>query len=272
MFGMAPHKAGASALTPKGMSMSVSSSPSSSLSSLSSSLEGKTVLITGANRGIGRALTQEALHRGAAVVYAATRKPFRHDDPRVRPVTIDLADPDGIRAAAAGVDHLDVLVNNAGIAAYDDLSDPGVLREQLAVNLFGPLEVTNAFLPALTRSRGAVVTISSTAGLAPLPFIPSYSISKAALLALTQAHRALLAPAGVRVHAVLAGPVDTEMSKDFAAAKASPQSVAAAVFDGLAAGQEEIFPDPAARQLTEAWAGGAAKVLERSYAELLAAS
>ncbi|NUR62936.1 MAG: SDR family NAD(P)-dependent oxidoreductase [Catenulispora sp.] len=249
----------------------MSESLSASLSP-STSLEGKTVLITGANRGIGRALTEEALQRGAAVVYAGTRKPFSHADPRVRPVTIDLADPDGIRAAAKGIDELDVLVNNAGIAAYDDLSDPEVLRQQLAVNVFGPLEVTNAFVPALTRSRGAIVTVSSTAGLAPLPFIPSYSISKAAVLALTQAHRALLAPSGVRVHAVLAGPVDTEMSKDFQAAKASPRSVAAAIFDGLAAGQEEIFPDPAAQQLTAAWADGASKVLERSYAELLGAS
>lgn len=244
----------------------------SASASTSASLEAKTVLITGANRGIGRALTEEALRRGAAAVYAATRKPFTHGDPRVQPVTIDLSDPAGIRAAAKGIDHLDLLVNNAGIAAYDDLSDPEVLRQQLAVNLFGPLEVTNAFVPALRRSQGAVVTISSTAGLAPLPFIPSYSISKAALLALTQAQRALLAPSGVRVHAVLAGPVDTEMSKDFQAAKATPQSVAVAVFDGLAAGQDEIFPDPAARQLAEAWAGGASKVLERSYEELLAAS
>ncbi|OLE26968.1 MAG: short-chain dehydrogenase [Catenulispora sp. 13_1_20CM_3_70_7] len=236
------------------------------------SVEGKSVLITGANRGIGRALTQEALQRGAAVVYAATRKHFTHADARVRPVTIDLADADGIRTAAKDIEELDVLVNNAGIAAYDDLSDPAVLRRQLAINLFGPLEVTNAFLPALTRSQGAVVTISSTAGLAPLPFIPSYSVSKAAVLALTQAHRALLTPRGIRVHAVLAGPVDTEMSKDFQAAKASPESVAAAIFDGLAAGQEEIFPDAAAQQLTQAWADGASKMLERSYADLLPAS
>jgi NAD(P)-dependent dehydrogenase (short-subunit alcohol dehydrogenase family) len=236
------------------------------------SVEGKSVLITGANRGIGHALTQEALQRGAAVVYAATRKPFTHADARVRPVTIDLADADGIRTAAKGIDELDVLVNNAGIAAYDDLSDPAVLQQQLAINLFGPLEVTNAFLPALIRSQGAVVTISSTAGLAPLPFIPSYSISKAALLALTQAHRALLTPRGIRIHAVLAGPVDTEMSKDFHAAKASPESVATAIFDGLAAGPEEIFPDAAAQQLTQAWADGASKVLERSYADLLATS
>jgi NAD(P)-dependent dehydrogenase (short-subunit alcohol dehydrogenase family) len=228
----------------------------------------KTILITGANRGIGRALVDEALDRGAARVYAATRTPFTHPDGRVRQVTIELTSPDSVRAVAEGIDALDLLVNNAGIAAYDDLSDPAVLQQQLAVNLFGTLDVTQALLPALMRSRGAIVNVVSTAGLAALPFIPSYSISKAATLSLTQALRGLLAASGVRVHAAIPGPVDTDMSKDFIAAKASAQSVAAAIFDGLADGAEEIFPDPASRQISESWTNGAAKVLERSYADL----
>lgn len=228
----------------------------------------KTILITGANRGIGRALVDEALDRGAARVYAATRTPFTHPDGRVRQVTIELTRPDSVRAVAEGIDSLDLLVNNAGIAAYDDLSDPAVLQQQLAVNLFGTLDVTQALLPALMRSRGAIVNVVSTAGLAALPFIPSYSISKAATLSLTQALRGLLAASGVRVHAAIPGPVDTDMSKDFIAAKASAQSVAAAIFDGLADGAEEIFPDPASRQISESWTNGAAKVLERSYADL----
>ena len=235
-------------------------------------LEGKTVLITGAKRGIGRALVDEALARGADRVYAATRKPSTHADPRVQPVTIDLTDADSTRAAAADIEVLDVLVNNAGIAGYDDLSDAAVLQQHLAVNLIGTLEVTQAFLPALMRSEGSVVNLTSTAGVAPLPFIPSYSISKAALLSLTQALRALFAPRGVRVHAVIAGPVDTQMSKDFKVPKASAGSVAAAIFDGVANGVEEIFPDPVAQQLTEAWTNGASKVLERSYADLAPAS
>jgi NAD(P)-dependent dehydrogenase (short-subunit alcohol dehydrogenase family) len=236
-------------------------------------LQDKTILITGANRGIGRALVDDALERGAARVYAATRMPFTHPDPRVQQVTIELTDPETIRAAAEGIDTLDVLVNNAGIAAYDDLSDVAVLQQQLAVNLFGTLDVTQAFLPALSRDEGgAVVNITSTAGLAPLPFIPSYSISKAAVLSLTQALRALLADVGVRVHAVIAGPVDTEMSKGFVVPKASAESVASAIFDGVADGADEIFPDAAAQQLRDSWAQGASKVLERSYADLAPAS
>jgi NAD(P)-dependent dehydrogenase (short-subunit alcohol dehydrogenase family) len=235
-------------------------------------LEDKAILVTGANRGIGRSLVEEALKRGAGRVYAATRTPFAHPDPRVQQVTIELTSTDSIRSAAKGIDTLDVLVNNAGIAAYDDLSDATVLQHQLAVNLFGTLEVSQAFLPALIRTGGSVVNVSSTAGLAPLPFIPSYSISKAAVLSLSQALRALFADRGVRVHAVLAGPVDTDMSKDFMAVKASPDSVAAAILDGVADDLEEIFPDPVAHQLAEAWTNGASKVLERSYADLPAAS
>jgi NAD(P)-dependent dehydrogenase (short-subunit alcohol dehydrogenase family) len=231
-------------------------------------LQDKTILITGANRGIGRALVEEALERGAARVYAATREPFTHPDPRVQQVTIELTNPETIRAAAERIDTLDVLVNNAGIAAYDDLGDVAVLQQQLAVNLFGTLDVTQAFLPALSRAGGAIVNITSTAGLAPLPFIPSYSISKAAVLSLTQALRALLADGGVRVHAVIAGPVDTEMSQDFVVPKASAESVASAILDGIASGDEEIFPDPAAQQLRDSWAQGPSKLLERSYADL----
>jgi NAD(P)-dependent dehydrogenase (short-subunit alcohol dehydrogenase family) len=235
-------------------------------------LEGKIVLITGANRGIGCALVAEALHLGASRVYAASREPFTHADPRVQQLTVDLTAADSIRTAAAAVDGLDVLVNNAGIAAFDDLSDATILQEHLAVNLFGTLAVTQAFLPALVRSRGSIVNIVSTAGLAALPFIPSYSISKAALLSLTQGLRALVAAQGVQVAAAVLGPVDTDMSKGIAVPKASPESVAAAIFAGVADRAEEIFPDPASQQLTEAWANGAAKLLERSYADLPAAS
>lgn len=229
----------------------------------------KAVLVTGANRGIGQALVQEALSRGAKRVYAGTRQPLTPSDGRVIPLTLDVTDAAQIKAAVEEVEYLDVLVNNAGIAAYDELSDAAMLQAHLAVNLFGTLEVTRAVLPALIRSQGRIVNITSTAGLAPLPFIPSYSISKAAVLSLTQAHRALLATRGVRVHAVVAGPVDTEMSKDFTVPKASAESVAAAIFDGVANGEEEIFPDPAAQLLTQAWRNGASKVLERSYADLL---
>src|SRR5271168_2672147 len=113
-----------------------------------------TILVTGANRGIGQALVTEALARGAARIYAGSRGPLDHPDPRVTPVRMDITDAAQVQAAAKRIGALDILINNAGIALYDDLSDRTALDRQLAVNLFGPYAVIQAFLPALTRSRG----------------------------------------------------------------------------------------------------------------------
>jgi NAD(P)-dependent dehydrogenase (short-subunit alcohol dehydrogenase family) len=229
----------------------------------------KAVLVTGANRGIGRALIEEALTRGAKRVYAAARQPITHPDGRVAPLTLDVTNAAQIRRAVDDVESLDILINNAGLALYDDLSDPTALEQQLAVNLFGTYRVTQAFLPLLTRSRGAIVNVGSVTALAALPVIPAYSISKVAVFNLTQSLRALLAGQGVSVHAVLAGPVDTDMSRDLDIPKASPESVAQAIFDGVQNGEEDIFPDPMAQSMAESWRGGAAKALERQFAALL---
>jgi NAD(P)-dependent dehydrogenase (short-subunit alcohol dehydrogenase family) len=229
----------------------------------------RTVLVTGANRGIGQALVDEALNRGAKRVYAGTRHPLVHPDERVTPLSLDITDPDQIRAAVEIAESLDVLINNAGLALYDDLSDRSVLEQHLAVNLFGTWGVTRAFLPSLTRSRGAVVNVLSVAAFAALPIIPSYSISKAAALSLSQSLRALLAGNGVSVHAVITGPTDTEMSRDLDVPKASPQAVARAILDGVERGEEEIFPDPMSETMADEWRSGANKRLERQNAALV---
>ena len=109
----------------------------------------KTVLITGANRGIGRALVEEALKRGATRVYAGTRGALQHPDKRVTPLTLDVTNEAQIRGAVDEVESLDILINNAGVSPFDDLSERRVLEQQLAVNLFGPYDVTQAFLPLL---------------------------------------------------------------------------------------------------------------------------
>ena len=232
-------------------------------------IDNATVLVTGANRGIGRALVAEALARGAERVYACTRQPLAHPDRRVTSLVFDLTDAAQIRAAAAKVESLDILVNNAGIALYDDLSDPSAIERHLAVNLYGTHSVTQAFLPLLTRSRGAIVNVLSTGALAAIPIIPAYSISKAAALSMTQSLRALLAAQGVRVHAVLTGPTDTDMSRGLDVPKASPESVARAIFDGVQSGQQEIFPDPMSASLEQDWNGGAVKAMERQNAGLV---
>jgi NAD(P)-dependent dehydrogenase (short-subunit alcohol dehydrogenase family) len=229
-------------------------------------IKNKVILVTGANRGIGKALVEEALKRGAKRVYAGTRKPLTHQDGRVTPLTLDVTNSAQIQAAVDEAESLDVLINNAGLALFDDLSDRDALERLLAVNLFGTYGVTQACLPLLTRSRGAIVNVLSIAAWASLPIVPAYSISKAAAFSLTQSLRALLSGQGVKVHAVLPGPVDTEMSRGFEVPKASPESVAQAIFDGVEKEEEEIFPDPMSASLAESWRSGAVKALEHQFA------
>jgi NAD(P)-dependent dehydrogenase (short-subunit alcohol dehydrogenase family) len=235
-------------------------------------IHGKTVLVTGANRGIGRALVDEAVARGAAQVYAGARQPITHSDDRVTRLALDVTNPRQIRAAVERVGPLDDLVNNAGVQPVDDLSDLDPLEQALAVNLFGTYRVTQAFLPSLIRSRGTIVNNVSLSALAPVPFAPGYSISKAATFSLTQSLRMLLARQGVTVHSVLTGPTDTEMTRDLEIPKASPESVARAIFDGIDNGEEDIFPDPLSQALAEGWRSGVTKQFERQNTALLPTS
>jgi len=233
-------------------------------------IENTTILITGANRGIGAALLEEALKRNVKRVYAGTRSPFTHPDPRVVPLTLDITNAGHIAGAVAVIGSLDLLINNAGVAMYDDLSDPAVLDRHLAVNLFGTYHLSRAFLPALVRSRGAIVNNLSILALAALPPIASYSVSKAAAFSLTQSLRAFLAGQGVRVQAILTGPVDTDMNRGLDIPKAAPESAARAIFDGIVAEEEEIFPDPVSASMAEGWRTGAIKAFQRQNASFVA--
>ncbi|MGH2871621.1 MAG: SDR family NAD(P)-dependent oxidoreductase [Solirubrobacteraceae bacterium] len=234
-------------------------------------IKDSTVLITGANRGIGRALIDAALSKGAARVYAGTRVPFEHPDGRVVSLRIDVTDPWQVAQAAVRVEQLDILINNAGVAQYDDLSDRSALEAHLAVNLYGTYGVTQAFLPALERAGGALVNNVSMMALAPFPVTPAYAVSKPAAFNLTQSLRGLLAPRGVSVHAVLTGPTDTDMTRSLQIPKATPESVAQATLEGVEAGEEEIFPDPLSGELADSWRNGAAKAFEHQFALAVAA-
>jgi NAD(P)-dependent dehydrogenase (short-subunit alcohol dehydrogenase family) len=223
----------------------------------------KTVLITGANRGIGEALVKEALNRGAKRVFAGTRGALPKTDQRVTALTLDVTNASQIQRAADEVGALDILINNAGIGIADDLTDLDAIQKHLDVNLLGLLKVTQTFLPLLTRSIGAIVNILSVTSVAPFPVIPGYSISKAAALSLTQSQRALLTRQGVGVHAVILGSVDTDMTRGFDIPKVSPESAAVGIFDGLENGEEDIFPDPTSQTLAEGWRTGVTKAFER---------
>ena len=229
----------------------------------------KTVLVTGANRGLGRALVEEALQRGAKRVYAASRQPMVVRDERVAPLILDVTDPPQIQEAVQRVESLDILINNAGVSVPDDLSDRSAFEQHLAVNLYGTLDVTQAFLPSLTRSCGAVVNVVSLGAVAAVPVLPAYSVSKAASLSVTQSLRALLAARGVSVYAVMPGPsiptwcgISTSRRRGLRMWR-EPHST-------VERGEEEIFPDPMSQLLADGWRAGVAKELERQNAALVA--
>jgi NAD(P)-dependent dehydrogenase (short-subunit alcohol dehydrogenase family) len=232
----------------------------------------KTILITGANRGIGLALVEEALSKGAGRVFAASRTPFGYPDKRVTPLILDVTDATQIREAVHKVGSLDILINNAGLGLKDDLSNTDALEKQLAVNLFGVYHVTQAFLPLLTRTQGAVVNNLSILALAPFGPIPSHCISKAAAFSLTLCWRALLAGKGVSVHAVMIGPTETDMArglKELDGHKNPAAATAQGIYKGIENGEDEIFPDPISASLSGSWYGSPVKALERRNAAMI---
>jgi len=239
---------------------------------MNTTMTDKTVLVTGANRGIGHALVSEALRRGAKRIYAGTRQSMASVDERVVPIALDITNRSQIEGAARDVGSLDLLINNAGVGLYDDLNDRATLDAHLAVNLYGPYDMIQAFLPELTASHGAIVNVLSIASLAALPVIPSYSVSKAAAFSLTQNLRPLLAGHDVSIHAVLVGPTDTDMSRGFEVPKVSAAFAASAILDGVNAGEEEIFPHPMLQAVAQSWRSGEIKSLERQFATLIDAA
>jgi NAD(P)-dependent dehydrogenase (short-subunit alcohol dehydrogenase family) len=209
------------------------------------------VMVTGANRGIERALTEALLTRGVKKVYATARNPEALRalrDERLVSLRLDVTDADQIRAAAEAVSDVELVFNNAGVALARGIADSALVdqaRREIEVNYLGPLQLLHRLAPVLARNGGgAVVNIGSTAGLTNVPFIATYSASKAALHSLTQAARILLEAQGTAVFGVYPGPVDTDMSRELALPKTSPRDVAFAILDGIEAGQEDIFPDP----------------------------
>jgi NAD(P)-dependent dehydrogenase (short-subunit alcohol dehydrogenase family) len=224
-------------------------------------IRGSIALVSGANRGIGRALVDALLDQGARRVYATARDlatldgVVALDRARVRPLKLDVTNPGDARAAAGAAGDVNLLINNAGVATAAGAADTSIdmIRETMETNFFGLVNVTNAFLPTLREHHGAIVNILTIVALASSPILAAYNASKAAGWSLTQSLRADLARHGITVHGVFPGAVDTDMIRSFTLPKTPAIDVARAVLDGIEAGTEDIFPDPMAQQLYAAW-------------------
>ena len=242
-------------------------------------VSGKTVLVTGANRGIGKAIVEELVRRGAATVFAGARNvddlaPLvaAHGDV-IRPIRLDVTSNEDVRSAADAIDGLDVLVNNAGIISNlgrGPLENIDGLRDEMEVNVFGPLSLASTFADRLAAGRGAVININSIASYFSFPPAATYSASKAAAHSLTMALRAHLGARDIQVLGVYPGPIDTDMAQDIEMEKESPQSVASKIFDALERGDEDLFPDAMAAQWHEQWKQDA-KALEHEIGAMLTA-
>ncbi|GAA4670008.1 SDR family oxidoreductase [Phytohabitans rumicis] len=212
-------------------------------------LADQTVLVTGANRGIGREFVRQLLDRGVAKVYAAARDPrtIVADDPRLVPLQLDVTDADSVTRAARIAPDVSVVVNNAGIARVGSVLDPDTsnLRHELETNLFGPLAVTSAFTSPLVQHSGIVINVASIVSWIALG--GTYGVSKAALWSATDSMRLELGPRGVQVVGVYVAYVDTDMSAGADAAKSNPADVVRQVLDGVEKGEVEILADDVTR-------------------------
>lgn len=237
--------------------------------------QGKTALISGANRGIGQAIAVELLENGIKKVFAGARNldslkelQSRYGD-RVVPVQLDVTDEVSISEAAAQIDDLDILVNNAGVFSIGKIfSEQAVssLKENLDVNVWGLINLTRSVAHLLKKpEETSIINISSLAGLANMPMAATYSISKAAVHSISQGMRAELVDNNTLVIGVYPGPIDTDMAASLEMEKDSPENAARTIVAGLNEGIEDIYPDVMSKQAGEFYATSP-KAVEQQFA------
>lgn len=216
-------------------------------------LDNATVLVTGANRGIGRVFAQAALARGARKVYAAARNPASIDLAGVTPIKLDVTSEADVRAAAELAGDVTLVVNNAGIADFGNVMAPDAearLRRHLETNLFGLLRVSQAFAPVLARQGGgALLNVASIASWITGPTLANYAVSKAAVWSLSNALRNDLREQGTQVLTLHMGFVDTDLTAGIDSPKSRPEDIVAQAYDALEAGAMEVLADEMTRQV-----------------------
>ncbi|WP_062439112.1 SDR family oxidoreductase [Herbidospora daliensis] len=215
-------------------------------------IQGATVLVTGANRGIGKALAEEALARGAGKVYAAARDPKTVTTPGVVPVKLDITDPAQIAELAALLTDVDIVVNNAGVALSTSIvnDDLETIRREMEVNYYGPLQVSRAFAATLTAREGHLLIVNSALSWAVIPGTSPYAATKAASWMLANGLRLELPKVGVT--SLHVGYVDTDMAAHITDSKVAPVEVAREAFDGIEKDAMEVLVDGTSRQVKAA--------------------
>ena len=241
-------------------------------------IKGKVVFVTGANGGIGKALVQALLDRGAEKIYAAARSTTSVSNleapatAKVVAVNLDITDAAQVAAAAKQCGDVDILINNAGINRCMSLMGPtgiDAARREMEVNFFGTLAMCRAFAPVLiSRGGGLIASISSIIGMVNLPVNGTYSASKAALHSMLQGIRAELSSQNIRVVGIYPGPVETRMTEGQEMPKATPVQVADAILTGIENGDEDIFPDPMSQDV-HAMLLKDAKQVEKQFAGMV---
>lgn len=241
-------------------------------------IKGKTALVTGANRGIGKAILDALLAQGAAKVYAAVRTPtsaqalVEAQSEKLELLQIDLNKPETIRSAAATARDVELVVSNAGtLNIASPLAENAIeaLREEMEVNVFGLIRMAQAFAPVLKKNGGgAFVQLNSVLSLTCFPDFATYCASKAAAYSITQALRVVLQEQGTAVLSVHPGPIATDMGTEagFGDSAESPAKVADGIIAALKSGDFHLFPDSVAEEIGEAYASFAKNVIEASSA------
>jgi NAD(P)-dependent dehydrogenase (short-subunit alcohol dehydrogenase family) len=223
-------------------------------------IEGRTALVTGANRGLGRQLATQLRDRGARV-WAAARDPRTVDLDGVTPLALDITDPASVAAAAQATGDVAILVNNAGSSTGASLltGDLADIRLELDTHFLGTLAVTRAFAPQLAaQGRSAVLNVLSVLSWFSIPASGAYCAAKSAEWSLTNALRQELAPQGTRVTALHVGYMDTDMIRHLDVPKSDPAVIAKLAIDGLAAGDAEVIADETSKRVLAGLSGGVA--------------